>query len=425
MTTKVLGALRGGRLLLAGLGAVLLLNGGCAPGTPEASPSAAPDAHAAPGHADHDDHASDEVGHDPHEHEHEAGAVVIPADRQRAAGVHVVPVARRLVSSILETTGEIAENTDAEAHVTARVAGRVMRVSRTVGDRVRAGETLAVIESDALGDAQAEFLEAQARHGLAKSTVTRQRTLQRGDLTARKEVVAAETDLRVAEIALERARNRLRIFGVDAGRVARLAATRAVDARVPMTAPIGGLVVARNVTLGEMIEPHEDRPAFTIMDPATLWVNANLYERDLSRVRPGQAATVTTPAYPGKVFSGRVSLISTMLDKDTRTARARVAVANPDGTLKPGMFANVKLAVGTANALVVPVSAVIYERAETFVFVQEGPDRFERRKVELDPPTAGVHRVRAGVAEGDQVVAAGAFMLKSEFLKESFGGHAH
>ncbi len=389
----------------------------CAPGKPAATASAAPDEHA--------EHGRDPAGHEEHEHEHEAGVVVVPQDRQRAAGVHVVGVAARDVTSTLETTGEIAENTDAEAHVTPRVAGRVTRVWRTVGDRVRVGETLAVLESDALGDAQAEFLEAQARHELATGTLARQRKLHRGELTARKEVLAAEHESRVAAIGLERARNRLRLMGMEPGRVARLTATRMLDPRVPMTAPLGGLVVARHVTLGEMIEPHEDKPAFTIMDPATLWVHANLYERDLARVRAGQAATVTTPAYPGKTYRGRVSLISTTLDKDTRTARARVAVTNADGALKPGMFATVRLAVGTVRALVVPVSAVVLEREKAFVFVQEGADRFERRAVELEPPEAGVHRVRSGVKEGEKVVAAGAFMLKSELMKESFGGHAH
>ena len=401
----------------------------CAPAKPEAKPSPTHAAEAPHADEDHDhaapDHPRDEAGHDEHEHENEPGVVIVDAARQRAAGVHVVEVATRRVAATLDTTGEIAENTDAEAHVTPRVAGRVTKVWRTVGDRVRAGETLAMLESDALGDAQAAFLEAQARHALATTTLARQKALQRGELTARKEVLAAEHEAQVASIGLERARNRLRLIGLDAGRIARLASSRALDARVPMTAPIGGLVVAKHVTLGEMLEPQADQPAFTIMDPSTLWVHANLYERDLARVRPGQAATVTTPAYPGKVYGGQVSLISTTLDKDTRTARARVAVKNADGALKPGMFANVRLAVGTAMALVVPVSAVQLERDEVFVFVQEGADRFERRKVDLDPAYGGVHRVKSGLAAGEKVVAAGAFMLKSELMKSNFGGHAH
>lgn len=402
--------------------ALALVLAGCSPAKPEPTPTP----HAEHADAGHEAHERDAVGHEEHEHDdQEAGVVTVSPERQRAAGVHVVSVAEREVASTLETTGEIAENTDAEAHVTPRVAGRVTVVRKSVGDRVRAGETLAVVESDALGDAQAAYLEAQARHDLAGATLARQRQLHRGELTARKEVLAAEHEQRVAAIGLERARNRLRLFGLDDARVRRLASSRALDPRVPMTTPIGGLVVARHVTLGEMLEPAQAQPAFTIMDPATLWVHANLYERDLARVRPSQAATVTTPAYPGKVYPGRVSLISTTLDKDTRTARARVAVANADGALKPGMFATVRLAVGRVRALVVPVSAVVLEREKAYVFVQEGADRFERRAVELEPPEAGVHRVKSGVAAGEKVVAAGAFMLKSELMKESFGGHAH
>ena len=379
-------------------------NHGDAPGAP------------AGGHAD---------GHGAPAEGHHEGAVTFSAAAQKAQGVHVVSVARRAVDRRLETTGEIAENTDAEAHVTPRVAGRVLAVRKTVGDWVRAGETLVQLESEALGQAQATFLEAQARHDLAIQTLARQRTLQRGELTARKEVLAAEHEARLGAIALEAARNRLRLMGTTEARMTQLATRRRLDARVDVPAPIAGLIVQKHVTLGEMVEPTETQPAYVISDPSTLWVGANLYERDLGRVKPGQQAIVTTPAYPGKVYYGRVSLISTTLDKDTRTARARVAVANADRALKPGMFASIGLVVGRELALVVPVSAVLLDRQQAFVFVLAAPERFERREVTLDPPVGGVHVVRAGLKGGEQVVAAGAFMLKSELMKEGFGGHAH
>lgn len=391
----------------------LLLAAALLAGCPKPEPKPAPAEHA----EEHDEHGEHE--------EHDENAVTFPAAAQKANGVHVVPVARREVDSRLETTGEIAENTDAEAHVTPRVAGRVLAVRKTVGDWVRAGETLVQLESEALGQAQAAFLEAQARQDLATQTLARQRALHKGELTARKEVLAAEHEARLGAIALEAARNRLRLMGVTEAHMARLATRRRLDARVDVPAPISGQIVQKHVTLGEMVEPAETQPAYVISDPSTLWVGANLYERDLARVKPGQQAVVTTPAYPGKLYYGRVSLISTTLDKDTRTARARVAVANADRALKPGMFASIRLLVGREQALVVPVSAVLLDRQQPFVFVQEGPERFERREVTIDPPVGGVHVVRKGLTVGENVVAAGAFMLKSELMKEGFGGHHH
>lgn len=407
----------------------IALLAGCRPSAPEATASPAGHADEKPGvHGDaHGDEHEDEHAHggEHDDHAHEPGTVTFTAEAQRTHGIHVVPVARREVDRQLETTGEIAENTDAEAHVTPRVAGRVLAVRKTLGDWVRAGETLVQLESEVLGQAQAGFLEAQARHELAAQTLTRQRALQRGELTARKEVQLAEHEVRLAAIALEAARNRLRLMGTSEARMATLASRRRLDARVDVPAPISGLIVQKHVTLGEMIEPAETQPAYVISDPSTLWVGANLYERDLARVKPGQQAVVTTPAYPGKLYYGRVSLISTTLDKDTRTARARVAVANADRALKPGMFASIRLLVGREQALVVPVSAVLLDRQQAFVFVQESAERFERREVTLDSPVGGVHVVRKGLMPGEKVVAAGAFMLKSELMKGAFGGHAH
>lgn len=363
---------------------------------------------------------------DEHGHE-EGGPVKMTEEGQRKSGIKTAPAAVRTLPSGITTTGTFEANADREAHVTPRIQGRIVKVLATVGTRVRAGQSLATLESVELGRAQREFLKAQARRDLAASTAQRQNTLFAKDLTARKDVQAAENELRQADIELESARNELKLLGYDASRTARLVATRQLDPTVPILAPIGGTVIARHVTLGEMVSAEATEPIYTVLDNADLWVNANLYERDLLRVAEGQSATVTTTAFPGKTFRGRVTYISSALDPATRTAKARITVSNPDRILKPAMFARVTLQTGTQQALAVPDSAVQQDQEtnESFVFVKEGADAFEKRIVKLGPKTGGYFPVVSGVQAGDQIVVDGAFTLKSELLKESFGEHEH
>ncbi|MDB5100556.1 MAG: Secretion protein HlyD [Cyanobacteria bacterium RYN_339] len=352
--------------------------------------------------------------------QHESG-VVLTAEAQKRAGVVVEPVARHALDTVLATTGELEANADREAHVTTRVAGRAVRVLRTVGDRVQAGDVLAVVESLELGKAEAAYLDAVARLELARGTRERQRQLFANDLNAKKEVQAAEHQVRLTEIDRDRDRNQLVLLGLGADRIAGLARSGRIDATVPMSAKIAGTIVQRHVTLGEALEPGSKEPAFVLSDARVLWADATLYERDLAKVRAGQTATVTTPAYPTKVFTGRVALVSNTMDRDTRTAKARVEVANVDGSLKPDMFANIMLHVGRQDVLAVPSGAVVLDRGKTLVFVQVGPERFEPRPIQAGPPVDGLQPVPSGLALGDKVVTAGAFTLKSELLKGSFG----
>lgn len=367
------------------------------------------------------EHADEHGG----EEAHEEGVVTLAADAQQAVGLTVQPAATRRLATELVTTGEFQANADREAHVTTRIAGRVSAVLKNVGDPVRAGERLAVLDSVELGQAQAAYLQALARWELADGTAVRQRSLLRQDLIARKEVLAAENALRLIQIDLDNARNQLALYGFGPDRVKALGRTKQLDPSIPLTAPISGLVLERHLTVGEMIRPEDTQSAFRLSDVAELWVDANVFEKDLGRVRAGQPAVVTTPAYPGELHRGRVALVSTALEEKSRTARARVVVANPAARLKPGMTATVKIAVGDRPALAVPEGAVVRDKEATYVFVREGDTRFEKRDVTAGTPVGGWVPVEGGVKAGEAVVVKGSFTLKAELNKESFGEHEH
>lgn len=396
---------------LALLSAALLVLSGCAK---QADSSGKPEPHAAAEHAEEGGHGEGE----------EEGVVRLTTAIQRQIGLASAPVGTRALASVLTTTGEIEANGNREAHVTTRLPGRVIRLYKAVGDAVRAGEALATLDSVELGQAQSEYLEAYARYELARSTYEREQKLFQEQLIAQKEVLAAENQLRLAEIDLQKAKSQLQLYGFTDARIRKLASSRRLDPTIPLLAPISGVVLARELTLGEVLEPRTEEPAFILTDVSQLWANANLFEKDLSLVREGQHATITTPAYPGKAYRGRVSLISTTLDKETRTAKARIVADNADRKLKPDMFATIRIEVSERRALALPAEAVAREKGGTFVFVRKGPEKFERHPVEVGDKVGDHYPVLGGLTGGEDVVVKGAFTLKSELQKEGLS-HDH
>lgn len=352
-------------------------------------------------------------------HEDEHGQVKLTQDQQRIARIKVEPAQVRPLSAVLTTTGEIEAPKNSQAQVTPRTSGHVTAIHRQEGDRVVSGTVLATLRSEALAQLQGDYLQGLIERSLAKSVWGRQQLLFKDDIIARKEVQRAEADFRKAESAVESLANRLRIMG--APDLQRLAKTRQVDPSVPIVAPIGGIVTAQTITMGQFVEPSTS--AFAITGIGTLWAQANLYERDLGQVQVGQSALVSVKAYPNRHYAGRVTHIDAVMDPETRTAHARVTVQNRDGRLKPEMYATIRIEVGNRRVLALPDTAVLMDKEEAFTFVRTGAETFQRRVLQLGPKSGGSFPVLAGLKAGEPVVVAGGFILKSELLKEGFGEH--
>lgn len=340
---------------------------------------------------------------------------------QRQIGLRVSAARVRELPEVLAAQGQVEANANREAHITTRVAGRVSAIYKNVGDAVQAGTPLAQLDSVVLGEAQSAYLEALARANIIRTNADRLRRLYRDELVAQKEVLGAESEERLAAIAQERARAQLSLYGMTPERIARLGASHRLDPSVTLTAPLAGVIMARELTLGEMLEPNAPQPAFLLSDISELWVTATLYERDLARVRVGQRARITVPALPGVLLAGSVSLVSTALEPKSRTAKARIVVPNRDGRLRPDMTASIAIAVGGRTAIAVPEEAVVRDKEAASVFVRLGPEAFERRPVTLGQPAEGWVPVTSGLEAGEPVVVRGAFSLKAEQAKESFG----
>lgn len=481
-----------------------------------------------------------------HEDEHEENRVELTSEQVRIAEIETDPATERALQEELTVPGIIHPTTDAVAMVTPPVAGRVMRLMATVGDSVRKGQPLAVIQSVELAQGTGAIAEAEtrvqaaeaavreassqidlarSRHRGAEQTVARQRQLAREGVfsqpslqaaqsevseaqteraSARSEVAArqnvlnraerlfaqglvagaevdqAKVDLQQAQIQMERSEQRLNLaertleresrvnrsgllnarevqtaeaearaakleiererIGLRSAEAALAGARRAVrNAResaaalrgggpgagstVTLTAPISGIVTERKASLGQAVERSSD--LFDIQNLESVFVTANVAERDIQKVRVGAGVRVTTESAPGRTFAGMVRVIGHRLDPKTRSLPVEVLVRNPGALLRPEGFARVALGTGGGGrSLVVPRSAIVGDDDAPAVFVVEGGE-YERREVTLGRSAGDFIEVRTGIQKGEAVVVKGAFTLMSQLKKAELKGHEH
>ncbi len=263
--------------------------------------------------------------------------------------------------------------------------------------------------------------------------LAREEGLLKDRITSEREVLEARGRHLAARSSLDVAAETLRLYGLSDASIAALKFGEKGASAVPVRAPIGGRIVDKHVTRGELVTP--DKALFTIADLSSVWVWIDLFERDLPLVHVGDDVAVTTASVPDRVFVGKIGYIRDEVDRDTRAVRARIDVENTDRKLKPGMYATVQVADPHAaggegdatEGLAIPVAALVQEGSAVFVFVETTAGAFERRKVRLGRRSAQVVEVLAGVKEGEAVATKATFYLKSESQKGSLGesGHSH
>lgn len=350
--------------------------------------------------------AKGEAGHE------EKGLKLTPEEQERA-GIKLEEAASRVIEATVSVTATVRPNQDLVAKIAPRVEGRIVRVMAKLGDVVRAGQTLAVMDSFAIGEAQFALLRAQSSHRVAQADFNRAESLSAEEIIPQRDLLRARGELEKASAELRAAQDKLRLLGGSVGTGGRAEST------FPLTAPFAGTVVQKKATVGELGSPSE--AVFTIADLSKVWVEANLTEDLLAKVKLGDAATITVGAYPGERFAGRVAYLASALDKDTRTTAARIEVMNKDGRLKPEMFANATIATGgKSEAISVPSDAILLLQGQPTVFVAEHGG-FEARAVETGEKLPGRTVIKSGLKAGEQVVAAGAYALKARLLKSRIG----
>ncbi len=344
---------------------------------------------------------------------HEEKGLKLTPEEQERAGIKLEEAASRIVEATVSVTATIRPNQDLVAKIAPRVEGRIVQVVAKLGDVVRAGQVLAVMDSFAIGEAQSALLRAQSSHRVAQADFNRADSLSAEEIIPKRDLLKARGELEKASAELRAAQDKLRLLGGSVGAGGRAEST------FSLTAPFAGTVLQKKATVGELGSPNE--AIFTIADLSKIWVEANLTEDLLSKVKIGAPATITVGAYPGERFTGRVAYLAHALDKDTRTTAARIEVMNKDGRLKPEMFATATIATGgQREAMAVPSEAILLLQGQPTVFVAEHGG-FEARAVETGEKLPGRTVIKSGLKAGEQVVAAGAYALKARLLKSQIG----
>ncbi len=326
--------------------------------------------------------------------------------------------ATRETTSALRVPGIVRPNEYHQVHVIPVADGIVKDVSAELGSRVRAGQPLAIIFSGELADAETQYLSYVAELDAAHKQLERtQALLQVGAVSRRVEEEAVAMHA-VHEAHIHAARDRLKLLGLSEDTIAALGEAGQTDPNITVTAPADGVVLARMVNPGQVVSKTQE--LFTVADLSTVWIMASLNERDFSTVRIGTQTRISTAAYPGQVWVGRVAYIDPQVDPNTRTAQARMEVPNPGESLRFQMYVDIEFSAPGVVGLTVPESAVqsIGDRQFVFLPIKDRAGSFIVRAVRLGPPASGYYPVLQGLKPGDEVVTEGSFTLKAEGARQ-------
>jgi RND family efflux transporter MFP subunit len=343
--------------------------------------------------------------------------VVVPLgqDAVERAGIIVAPVTSGTSGSEIRVPGVVEPNAYRQVAVTPLVAGRVTKVGPALGDRVRRGQTLAEIYSPTLAEAQTRYVSAQAMLDAHDRELQRTQKLVEIGAASRQELENIHAEHAAQTAAVQSARSQLELLGVSASALENMSPGHNVSATTTVPAPIDGVVTERGANVGLNVDT--TTKLFTVVDLSTVWVVADLYEKDFSRVRVGSDVAITTSARPDVTLRGRVSYIDPQVSADTRTAKVRIEVPNTGGDLRLGMYADVVVtgAAGT-SAPRVPRSAVqnVGDRTVVYLANLKEPGRFVEREVRLGQTSGEQVEVVSGVQQGDVVVTEGSFFVRAE-----------
>jgi cobalt-zinc-cadmium efflux system membrane fusion protein len=341
-----------------------------------------------------------------------ANRLILPEDAAQLAFLKLETVSTAALPGSEPMNAKLSVAEDLTARVFPPLAGRVLSLQAAIGDTVKSGSALAIIDAPDFGQAIADAHKGDADNTRKRQALARAKILFDGEALARRDLEAAEADAHAASAEAERARLRLANL-VPAG-------SRIDGQRLVLRAPLGGVVVDRQANPGTEVRADAANPLFVISDLRRLWLSIDLPEKAVAQARPGEAVNFTLDAYPGNDFSARIERVGAAVDPATRRIPVRAVVDNTDGRLKPEMFARATLNAPDAGQVVrLPVSAVLTGGIAAQVFVQVGPREFERRRVNIARQDAEFAYLTpdSPLKAGEVVVVRGALLLASELAQ--------
>lgn len=350
--------------------------------------------------------------------------ITLTEDERNFVNIETSKAQYKSIKSTLTAPGKIIAQPQRKAIVSYAFPARIAQIHVRLGDWVEPGQKLITLESEEVGNARSEYYKALADYELAKVNYEREKNLYDRGVGPKKEFLKAESDLKVAEASLEATEKKLHVLGFTEEQVEKISETHQIKPIITLHSPIRGKIIERNATLGAMID--QSTEILLILDPTVLCVDAEIYEKDISKIKMGQEVEVLVPAFPEEKFFGTIKYISDVLNEETRTITVRTEVINKEMKLKAGMLASIKITLKQQSmTLAIPDECILEDQGEEIVFIKKG-EEFFLQVIETGAEENGYIEITQGLSEGDEVVCKGNYQLKSKMYEEILKkGHIH
>jgi cobalt-zinc-cadmium efflux system membrane fusion protein len=359
---------------------------------------------------------------------YEVGLVKLDASLMKSADgsglVRTQVVGRAKMFEGLPVTGEVALNENAAVHISPRIAGIIESVPVDIGARVKAGDVLLTLASVELGKAMSEYERNRTLSELSGKILDRETKLMEQNVGSGQDVIEARMVFEQHRSDLRASEQMLHVLGLTEEDLN--GALRMEIGRLPIRAPVAGTIIEKHAVTGEMVESGKD--LMLLSDLTTVWVWAGVHSRDLGKLlaaekRGAIAVEVAVDAFPGRTFNGMLDYVGATMSEQTRTVKVRAKIDNSGMELRPGMFCKATLSLdnGQEDVLAVPLSAVFADEGKSFVFKHWKDDFYVRQDVSKGRVFSGMVEILDGLQAGETVVAEGAFLLKSDVLREKMG----
>lgn len=350
--------------------------------------------------------------------------ITLTEDEKNFVDIEILPVQYRSIKSTLTAPGKIIAQPQRKAIVSYAFSARIAQIHVELGDWVEPGQKLITLQSEEVGNARSEYYKALADYELAKVSYEREKNLYDRGVGPKKEFLKAESDLKVAKANLEASEKKLHVLGFTEEQVEKISETHQIKPIIALYSPIRGKIIERNAIRGAMID--QSTEILIILDPTVLCVDAEIYEKDISKIKIGQQVEVIVPAFPEEKFFGTIKYISDVLNQETRTITVRTQVKNKEMKLKAGMLASIKITLNHQSlALAIHDECILEDQGEEIVFIKKG-EEFFLQVIETGAEESGYVEITKGLSEGDEVVCKGNYQLKSKLYEEILKkGHIH
>jgi cobalt-zinc-cadmium efflux system membrane fusion protein len=336
---------------------------------------------------------------------------LVMANEALLAQIKISVVSQGDVSDILRVAGQIDYDEQALTRIGASVTGRVTQINAQLGNEVKKGDTLALINSSELSNSQLAYLKARSEKEFHRRTVQRAKTLFEADVISAAELQRRESEYEVASAQTRAAQDQLRVLGVNLKAMEELATTGAIDSVASVMATIKGVVVERKVTTGQVVQPAD--VLFTVADLSRVWAVAQVPEQQVAQVKVGQSVRIEVPALENEKLIGKLIYVGQTVNPESRTVLVRTELDNTSGRLKPSMLASMLIESTPTKRVVVPITAIVREQDADYVFIEEKPGSFRLKPVRLSSEHNGQRVVLDGLSQGMRIVSDGAFHLNN------------